>query len=367
MTNTEYTIDTSGAGFGSRFLKPANGIGLVDVVNDFAWTLSPKESRSDVSRVFLKEFQQNGGQLIASLLYYARLAGQTFENGFAAFNPADPSEVYKFKYVADPTGWAYSFPFFSQNHTTRGNTFGYGDSKNPFTQLTDIGKNMLGFGRSPRKAKGLSKTLLQLGQYGSMGSGLIGLANTLMPGKISFESPQSWSGTDEESITISFHLFNTRSIDDVRNNRNLAHILRYNNTPNRKNFAIVDPPVIYSLFIPDVIHFPACYMATLDIKNLGNTRLMDTGDGMSRTIPEAYQFNMTFKSLLMPTRNILQSLEKGEIVQAISNNKLSEAINLNLNTSSDTTQGTSSPTTRPYDQQEFRNVVEEFYRQTNSQ
>lgn len=345
MPNIQYTIDASGTVFGSRFLKPAGNVGLVDVVNDFAWTLSPKESRSDVSRVFLKEFQQNGGQLIASILYYARLAGQTIGNGYQALtNPADPSEVYKFKYVADPTGWEYSFPFFSQSHTTRGNSFGHGDSKNPFAQLADLGKTMIGFGQDGKKAGVLGKLSYFAGKTSEIASISEGVINTLIPGKISFESPQSWSGTDEESITISFHLFNTRSVDDVRNNRNLAHILRYNNTPNRKNFAIVDPPVIYSLFIPDVMHLPACFMTNLDIKNLGNTRLMDMGDGTSRTIPEAYQFTMTFKSLLMPTRNILQALDKGETVEAISSiDGLQKITDLAFKIGSDFASGISDP------------------------
>jgi hypothetical protein len=357
VANLEYTIDTSGKGFGSRFLRPTGNVGLVDVVNDFAWTLSPKDARRDVSRVFLKEFQQNGGQLIASILYYARLAGRTLNNGVgeALWSPSDPAEVYKFKYIADPTGWEYSFPFFSQSHTTRGNTFGNGDQKNPFAQLADLGKTIIGFGNTA-SAKGsflrpLATFAGKTSEVLSIGEGVI---NSLLPGKISFETPQSWSGTTEESITISFHLFNTRSVEDVRNNRNLAHILRYNNTPNRKNFAIVDPPVIYSLFIPDVIHLPACYMSNLQIMNLGNTRLMDIGDGKTKTIPEAYSFSMTFNSLLMPTRNILQALDKGEIVEAISNIEgLQRAVDLVQKIGSDALNGNSDP----FDRQELLNTT----------
>ncbi len=361
MANLQYTIDTTGAGFGSRFLKPAGGVGLVDVVNDFAWTLSPKDARRDVSRVYLKEFQQNGGQLIASILYYARLAGRTFENGISEglLSPSDPAEVYKFKYIADPTGWEYSFPFFSQSHTSRGNSFGYEDGKNPFTQLADLGKTMIGYGQTGKNTGSISRISYVAGKISEGFSLLEGVVNSVVPGKISFETPQSWNGSQEESITVSFHLFNSRSVEDVRNNRNLAHILRYNNTPNRKNFAIVDPPVIYSLFIPDVIHLPACFMSNLEIKNLGNTRLMDIGDGKTRTIPEAYLFSMTFSSLLMPTRNILQALDKGEIVEAISNVDLQNAVDLLQKIGTDTLNGYSDP----FLKQEFSGVTDNIISQ----
>ena len=356
MANIQYTIDESSEGFGSRFLRPTGNVGLVDVVNDFAWTLSPKDARQDVSRVFLKEFQQNGGQLIASILYYARLAGRTMNNGIgeALLSPSDPTEVYKFKYIADPTGWEYSFPFFSKSHTTRGNTFGYEDGKNPFSQLASVGQSLLGYGKGSAKMFSFEGIATGLSKFGAIAGGVESIINTILPGKISFETPQSWSGTSDESITISFHLFNTRSVEDVRNNRNLAHILRYNNTPNRKNFAIVDPPVIYSLFIPDIIHLPACYMHSLEINNLGNTRLMDIGDGKTKTIPEAYSFSMTFNSLLMPTRNILQALDKGEVVEAISNiDGLQKAVDLVKKIGSDTLNGYSDP----FDKQELSNTT----------
>jgi hypothetical protein len=40
--------------------------------------------------------------------------------------------------------------------------------------------------------------------------------------------------------------------------------------------------------------------------------------GTARTIPEAYRIEITFTSLLMPTRNIMRALEKGRKVEAIS-------------------------------------------------
>jgi len=309
MANLEYEENTS-ANTGN-FLKPKKGSGSVNIVNDFAWTLSPKESRSEVPKAYLVEYQQTGGQLIASLIYYARIANQ----GIGSLTSPDQKEVYKYKYLAEPTGWTYDIPFLSKHHTNRSNSFGYDDGKNPFSQMASIGQTMLGYNTKG----GLFSTLARGSSWiGSMAGAGEAAINTVLPGKISLETPQSWSDTSIETITIKFHLFNTQSMEDVINNRNLAHLLRYNNSPNRDNFAVMAPPVIYSLKIPDIVYMPACYMSALEINNLGNTSDYQI-NGKFRTIPEAYDFSMTFTSLLIPSRNILRALDNDDVVEAINN------------------------------------------------
>ena len=292
----------------SKFYKPMDGSdGLIDVVKDMAWTLSPISSRNDVPYIELTEYQQTTGQLIASLIYYGRVIGNIAKDkAKAIINPDDPEEVYRYKYFAEPTGFRYRLPYFNPKKIARGNTFGSEES--PFASLLKFGSQAAGFG-----GKGL---LSLLGKTSEVAGAVVGVLNTSIPGAINFESPQSWTGTSLETIEVTFDLFNTDSVEDVNRNRRLCHLLSYQNTPSRRNFAIVDPPVIYSLYIPDVVQFPACYVSTLNITNLGNTRIMN-----SRTIPEAYRISIVFTSLLMPTRNIMRALEKGRKVEAISDDK----------------------------------------------
>jgi hypothetical protein len=310
MANLEYEEDTSQNT--GNFLKPKGGLGLVDVVKDFSWTLSPPESRIEVPYVYLNEYQQTGGQLIASIIYYARIANQ----GFSSITSPDQAEVYNYKYIAEPTGWRYKFPFLSKHHTNRSNSFGGNGENNPFSQLASMGQSLIGYNA---QTGSIGSALKYITGFGAALNSAKGIVDTMVPGKVSFESPKSWDNTPEETITIQFHLFNTKSVEDVRNNRNLAHILRYNNSPNRDNFAIMAPPVIYSLKIPDICYMPACHISALEISDLGNTRYMDIGQGIQRIVPEAYSFNMTFTSLLTPSRNILRALDKGEKVKAINN------------------------------------------------
>lgn len=265
----------------SKFYEPLDD-GLIDVVNDMSWTLSPISSRKDVPYVELTEYQQTTGQLLAALVYYGRVLGNVIENGLGTIiEPDDPEEVYKYKYFAQPTGFSYRLPYFNPQKISRGNTFGADES--PFAGI---------------------------------GAG-IAVANTMLPGAVNFENPQSWTGSAMETISVNFDLFNTTNLTDVNKNRRFCHLFSYQNTASRRNFAIVDPPAIYSLFIPDVVQFPACYVSDLKITNLGNTRILKLG-GKDRTVPEAYRISITFTSLLMPTRNLMRSLEKGRKVEAIS-------------------------------------------------
>lgn len=311
----------------SKFYEPL-GDGLIDVVNDMPWTLSPISSRKDVPYIELTEYQQTTGQLIASLVYYARVLNNIDKNGIGTvLQPDDPEEVYRYKYFAEPTGFRYRLPYFNSKKMVRGNTFGSEES--PFAGIAEFGRQLKAFGNTKGIGGGLA-SIIGTGQE-FIGAG-VAVANTMLPGAINFENPQSWTGTSLETIEVTFDLFNTDSVEDVYRNRRFCHLISYQNTPSRRNFAIVDPPVIYSLYIPDVVQFPACYVSSLNITNLGNTRIMNLGDS-DRTIPEAYRISLTFTSLLMPTRNIMRSLEKGKKVEAISDiAPFNQLVNKNLNT-----------------------------------
>jgi hypothetical protein len=315
VASLDYKISDSD----SKYLEPKNS-GTVDVINDFQWTLSPKNARIEVPTAIITEYQQTAGQLIASIIYYSKVV-QGISNGSSGFlsGPKDPGEVYKFKYLAKPTGFVYNFPYFHNKNTMRSSTFDYEDGQSPFSGLHKLGTEIVKYGAD----KGLSiplpgRTMIGelFGVIPAIAGAAQGFVNTVLPGKIALENPRSWVGTDEGSYQFSFDLFNTGSVQDIENNRNLAYILKYQNSPSRRNFAIVDPVVIYDMYIPDIVQLPACYISDLAITNLGNTRQMKLR-GVDRIIPEAYRFNIVFTSLFMPTRNLLQALDKGEKVSAI--------------------------------------------------
>lgn len=306
----------------SRYLVPT-GDSEIDVVNNMAWTITPQVARSYVPYAYLKEYQMTTGQLIASILYYARLYQS---NGLNFLDASDPAEVYKYKYYAKETGFSYKFPYFNIKKHSRTTDFGYEDGQSPFSGIHTMGQSISQFGGYRSMTGGIREFIgTYAGLVPTIISAGIGLANTLLPGKIEFEHPQSWTGTSEGAYNINFDLFNSGTVEDIENNRNLAYILAYQNSPSRRTFAIVDPTVIYSLYIPDVVSMPACYMNNVEITNLGNTRMYNIG-GLDRVVPEAYRFALSITPLLMPTRNIMQGLDSGELVETIASESEADAV-----------------------------------------
>jgi hypothetical protein len=315
----------------SRVYVPAAGTGVIDVLRDMPWTLSPSESRLDVPSVTITEYQQTTGQLIAAIVYYSRIANQLARDATSFLDQQDALEVYRYKFLSQPTGFKYVLPYFNPKRISRGNTFG--SEKSAFSDLLAFGREIKSnpLFKAPGSQLSTSSSIAAaLGAGSTFGkAGVAAFNNTIIPGFVSAEMPSAWSGTEIETIDVSFDLFNTDSYDDVVRNRKFCHLISYQNTPSRRNFAIVDPPVIYSLDIPDVVQFPACYVTALNISNLGNTRTMNI-DGGLRTIPEAYRISLSFKSLLMPTRNILRATEESKVVRAIDDSTPFENLSNNI-------------------------------------
>lgn len=301
----------------SRVYIPRDGVTqVIDVVREYPWTLSPESSREDIPYIRLKEYQQTTGQIIGSIVYYSRVANSLNNDLISVLDKDNALDIYRYKFLAQPTGFEYIFPYFNPKKINRSNSFG--SDTNPFEGLINFGKQLKSFQPQTRGiGSALAGSLGVSSEFIKAGTAVL---NKTLPGKLNAELPSSWNSTEIETIEVSFDLFNTDSYDSISNNRKLCHLLSYQNTPSRRNFAIIDPPVIYSLDITDTVQFPACYMSSLSITNLGNTRIMPI-DGRDRTIPEAYRISMTFTALLMPTRNILRATEDGKTVEAVSDSR----------------------------------------------
>jgi hypothetical protein len=317
--NVNYKV----SGDNSKFLEPNGGVAHIDVVNDMPWTLTPKSGRVEVPTAFVREYQQSAGQLVASIIYLTKLGlkgvgGIDFPGVGSAPAPSN-AEIYKYKYIAKPTGFSYGFPYFNQKKASRTTQFSTEEEGlNPFKSVTELGKAFAS-GVNGRTGSGIIgdvfKGFAVIGSAARMGAGII---DASIPGKLNLDLPKEWRGTTEEDFTITFDLHNTGSVEDIVNNRNLCYILTHQNTQSRRNAILTDPVCIYELHIPDVVHFPAASMANLSIANLGNTRsISNLFPGKTKIIPEAYRITMTFKSLLQPSRQILQSEDDGMRVSAI--------------------------------------------------
>lgn len=303
----------------SRVYGTSGSTQIIDVVNQMSWTLSNKNSRRDAPRMRLVEYQQSTGQLIAACIYFSRVIEnfnfESFTNNSLA-NKSDPLEVYKLKYFGEKTGYEYSIPYFNPKNLSRNNAFG--NDENPFSSFIEFaGQTKSSVLAGGGTSTGLTKTLASAGTLFPLLGAAKNALNSAIQGQINFEFPKAWASTSPETYSTTFDLINTTNVDDVLNNWKFCHLLSYQNSPSRRNFAIMDPPVIYSMSIPGIVDLPVCYMNDLQITNLGNTRILQL-EGKNRIVPEAYRITISLTSLLLPSRNIMAATREGKTVEAIS-------------------------------------------------
>lgn len=321
----------------SAMMKPT-GSGIIDVVNDFSWTLS--NNKAEVPVAYVTEYQINSGQLLAGMYYYAKQIKNTLTDtwdnlslGLLERGGAATKDPYKFMYFATPTEFNYVFPWLGDTKFSRTNDF---NTESGSTGLAEIGRNAISYGNTGgrgkgKKGKGIANTFRGFAEIlGGTGAAVKAGSSVLskgIVGTIGLNSSKSWAGTSGQNYIIEFDLINTfNNTDEIRKNRELAFLLTYQNSPFRRNFAVIDPVCIYQLSIPDVVHFPACYVSDLSVTNIGNTRSLKL-DGETRTIPEGYAFSITFSSLLEESRNIFGGVDSSDSrIEAISDQHAWDAI-----------------------------------------
>jgi len=323
----------------------------IDVVNDFAWTVSPASSRQDIPHIQLIEQRVVLNSVVSNMVYSALASVDTVKSAgitiadtvsdlgslFTRFTApvktegtdtgssesvtttTNKTETSKFKqkvveqyekalntgyfrtfanpvlkpyeglYATELTGFNYYFPFLDDNSNTVSNSFGEGES-NMIGPIQDF-------------VQGVSE-------------GLAGIANILRPGTYIEKSKQFGMQDMGRSINFKIPLLNTQKPEDVSKNWQLIFGLIYQNRPGRVSKSIIDQPVIYEVNIPGIAYMPYAYISNLSVKFLGNRRKMkfavpvrdpnNTAVGTIETIvPDAYELDITVQGLNDETRNFL--------------------------------------------------------------
>lgn len=344
---------------------------FLDVVKNFYWTYSKPESREEVPTIYLKEKKLKVNALISQLKYSLGFAGKEFQQaagvitstvsniagknaysnvkGFAdaanavitsvanaaetvisgagalldkaigehddpnaAVNQSKWLAPYRNLYLTESTGWEFLFPYFDDGFDMHGNSFSSEGS---------IG----GLGGLVKAAADLPYDIAEIAGF---------ITN---PKQISFVERAKFYNfpTEGETITFSFPLINTGSVDytDVVNNWQLLFLLLYNNKPGRISPVTVEQPVIYEVEIPGVKFYPYCYISNIDIKFQGsrreltmeipftkqslgsavngdtiNVNTQETSKTIKTIVPDAYFVTITLKSMLGSTKNFMYHL-----------------------------------------------------------
>lgn len=294
----------------SLYLEP-NGAGSINVLENFTWTHSRKESRKEVVPALLMEYQPNNSQLLNAIYYFAYQAnignfqaaslGKTASDNINAATTLlkssnDPTSYYHSRYVATPTGFNYVLPYFGEQKFQRDNTFAVDSIAENFTALTRLINTTSQWALADFKG-----AIDEVGKFIQIASGIYGAVKTAVDGRIGTINTYSWRETAPETITLTFDLLNNGTLDDTNKNIELCYLLHHQNTPVQRNVILTQGGCIYSLYIPDTIYMPVCYIKSYKVDNVGQNHYIG-----GRAIPESYRITLVFESIITPmTRNLL--------------------------------------------------------------
>ena len=312
----------------------------IDIRDDHQWTQSPRSSRGEVPVLLLKENRIMHNVALNQMANYgfAALGSGTetydeimrLKDAFMNMIDSDDKASFKFElpqnassvaytgtdlnsmapyedlYTVTPTKFVYSLPYMENNFIAH---------SNQFSESGDAGRIV----DSLIKAAEIGKEVLQT----------INMNKSIQPGRM-IEQPKAFTFTGrEKSYTVSFPLFNTKSYADVVKNWEFLYLLSYQNTPNRINRDLIDPPCIYEASIPGVWYSKYAAITNMTVEFVGARREMEIpikvadqtshgaqlqglGSGAQRNqdyltlavIPDAYQVTITISELFAETQNM---------------------------------------------------------------
>jgi hypothetical protein len=353
-------------GLGSLFYKNLGDeltpkLPLIDVVQDFPWTLTPtrSEARKEAPFIYLREWLQLDTQINQCLLPYGReritipslpqgnslglnvfeqlsIAQETIKGLFETIDLIDPEQLYSglFDHL-NSTDFIYKLPFFTEEYFSMQNNWAGVDVIDDILKLQSQGLG-LGKGLFNVLTKKRSDTNNQTNKENI--DPILKLPYTLRQFEIFnlqsasptvglMDPPHVWKSTNNRQYSFSFPLYNIDATNDSKSeslilkNWEFCYLLTYQNLINKGNFYTAIPPVFYEVTIPGIHYCKASYMSNISIENIGNIRLMQlpvNGDAkVDVNVPDGYLITITMNDLLMPSKNLLHAAVNTETRQKI--------------------------------------------------
>jgi hypothetical protein len=313
---------------------------LVNVLDKYRWTISPLESRIDAPYIYMIEKKVTQNTIIQQAIYNletiresgavtAEQASRLLEkitnleddsNIVEALNEAQEANgkdvkdegttskesdslynPYKGLYALEDTGWQYVFPYFTE--TNRDISQSWGEASKDSFLASKIGE-----------AIDAGENLVENINLGTAIAGALSQGNVSSPIITYIEKPKQYSyGDNTPQYSFTFHLFNTYDYEDIVKNWEICFLLIYQNLPNRRTKAIIDPPALYEVIIPGIKNSPLSYISGLRIDFVGSTRLMDLevgsdGKKIKTIVPDAYKVTINITDLFPESKNFLEGV-----------------------------------------------------------
>ena len=292
----------AGSGSLAKILKPLDN-GLVDIIKDFQWTVTPTFNRSDIPYIQLNEHKVEGGQIQKQLAFYLNGIGEAAKDIVGGVTGIGGSsrptlDVYDEIFIKNPTGWKYKFPYFAKVH--------YELTTGAWAEFDKLGSQVAGIGSG-------------LGSIGAVGTALFeaAAATAAMAQQLTYpvtgiaDRPRIFTGHSYRQIKIEFPLYNTIEAWKWQQNREFIHLFHSQNLFNKRNFSTGLPPVWYEIYIPGEYYSVASSVTNFSVENLGNVRMEKGRDNKDVVVPDAYQISITLEEMAMPSKNQFQAAIDG--------------------------------------------------------
>lgn len=308
-------------------LPTGKGITNIDVVNEFKWTKTDPIGRWDTPTMRLREAYITRSSFIGNLTYAANVF-------------VDSTQMIS-QFIGNN---AKDLPFAGDLIKTGADQFaGFAEKAGKFVggpgdHLRQTGQKHLGayynlYGTRPtnfiyhlpylQDDWKMTATKFKGGLGSSMASGMFSFAKYMVQG-FAMEAAQEYEyPSDGPEIRTTLFLDNTKSDQDFweggnswNKNWQFVFMMAYQNLPNRMNRFLVQPSVVYELRLPGMYYLPYVHLSSLQVKCHGVRLKKDVSflvgppenqqkKIISTLIPEAYELNLAFKSLLPETKNLL--------------------------------------------------------------
>ena len=275
------------------------GGAIIDVRGDMIW--KNPGNIDEVPSLLITEKSLDYGIWTSNLIRLLNNTASVVESS------EDP---YGVLYVSTETGFRYNLPYIVQpGGTLRGainNSWNEMSQEQAFGEMVGAipvvgGPMRAGFDR-------LTELAGSIGKFVSPGYG--------------FEPIKFFASTQSKSITVTFPLYNTYSLQTANDHFSFISLIAFQNLKTRTSYATYLPPKIYVVQSTEDggVYMPAAYVSNLDIQSIGTTRAIDdqgtlTGSGNAkRLVPEAYKVSITFTELLPESANIYGGVLGGRVV-----------------------------------------------------
>lgn len=281
----------------AQLFGPGSRGGSINVINEYAWTLTPPSKRKEIPSIELTEYQVDESTIARQLNFYAT---QVFEKGLS--EGEDFLGPYDQLFPKDqPTDFKYIFPFYADiNFEVNTPQWSSLDTLESFKK----GAEDLGSFVHPVLGKAI-KTVTEIGA--GVAGGLLA-ANYPKVGIM--DRPKLWQSHDFRSYTVKFPLYNTQNTDKGEEwikNRELCELIVNQNLYTKTSFITGKPPVFYEVLIPGQHYSPASCVTNISILNKGNIRQL-LRNGVECNVPDVYEINITLTDLVIPSKNLFQAI-----------------------------------------------------------